>query len=76
MRLLVARWRDRIGEAIDERHEFLLLRFHDTPGGVPDEAWLPRLVLKSVPVPDYMLEEESSSSDSINEELDKAFGFD
>jgi hypothetical protein len=76
LRLLVGRWRDRIGEAIDERHEFLLLRFHDTPGGVPDEAWLPRLVLKSVPVPDYMCEEESSSSDSINEELDKAFGFD
>ncbi len=76
LRLLVERWHDRIGEAVDTRYEFRLLRFHDTPGGVPDEAWLPLLVLEPVPVPDYMREEESSSSDSINEELDEAFGFD
>ena len=77
LRLLVERWHDRIGEAVDERHgEFLLLRFHDTPGGVPDEAWLPRLVLDSVPVPDYMVQQESTSSDSINAALDEAFGFD
>ncbi len=76
LRLLVERWRNRVGERIDERHEFLLLRFHDTPGGMPDEAWLPRLLLKSVPVPDYMVQEEASSSDEIIAEIDRAFGFD
>lgn len=76
LRLLVERWRDRIGEAIEERHEFLLLRFHDTPGGMPDEAWIPRLLLNSVPIPDYMIERESTSSDAIEAELDEAFGFD
>ena len=34
---IVRRWRGRVGERIDERHGFYLLRFHDTPGGKPDE---------------------------------------
>lgn len=76
LRLLVERWSNRIGERIGERNEFLLLRFHDTPGGMPDEAWLPRLVLNPVTSPYPSGQEVSSSSDEINAELDRAFGFD
>lgn len=65
----------RVGECIDERHGFLRLRFHDTPGGKPDEKWVPRYLLTEATRPDYMdaLEEEP---DEIERELDRAFGFD
>lgn len=76
VRGLVRQWRDRVGEAVGERNGFLLLRFHDTPGGLPDEAWLPRYLLKSVPVPDYMKVREPTEEDRIKAELDEAFGFD
>ncbi len=76
LRMLVERWHDRIGEAVDARHEFRLLRFHDTPGGVPDEAWLPLLMLEPVPPPGYMARQEHDSSDDVSDELDEAFGFD
>lgn len=73
LRQLVKRWHDRIGKAIAERNGFLRLRFHDTPGGKPDEEWLPVYLLQPVPMPDYLQE---SSSDKFEEELNRAFGFD
>ena len=73
---LVNRWHDRVGEAVDEKHGFLFLRFHDTPGGLPDEEWLPRYLLESVPAPDYMQQNSTDSSEEIKNELDKAFEFD
>ena len=74
---IVTLWKDRIGECIDERHkgDFLRLRFHDTPGGKPDEAWLPRLILQPVPIPDYVKEMEAEK-DPFERDLDEAFGFD
>lgn len=73
LRRLLDRWAGRTGERVDQRHGHLLLRFHDTPGGRPDEAWLPLYLLEPVPVPEYMLVPER---DELAEELDKAFGFD
>ncbi len=73
---LIDRWKNRIGEKIDERYDFIRLRFHDTPGGLPDEEWFPILLLHSVPIPDYLARQESSSSDEIEKELNRAFGFD
>ena len=68
---IVHRWHDRIGECIEERNGFLRLRFYDTPGGMPDEAWLPHFLLCSVPMPvcykDY---------DKMEEELNRAFEID
>ena len=73
IRRLVDRWKGRVGECVDERHGFLLLRFHDTPGGKPDEEWLPRYILLPAAVPEYMHEEPP---DETAEVLDRAFGFD
>lgn len=78
------RWHDRIGEQIAERcgeyinraHRLIRLRFHDTPGGRPDEAWLPRYMLRPVEPPDWMLPHEPSSSEETEALLDAAFGFD
>ena len=72
---LVTRWRGRVGESIGERHGFLLLRFHDTPGGMPDEEWLPRYLLKPVDAPPY-IPSEPSSSEELTNEIDRAYGFD
>lgn len=68
---LVSRWHGRTGESIDERHGFLRLRFYDTPGGKPDEEWLPLYLLQPVAMSDS---EQESSDDSG--ELDIIFGFD
>lgn len=74
---LVDRWHGRIGECIDERHGFLLLRFHDTPGGSPDEAWLPSYLLRPVAEPDHQDAGTSDAeSDALTKELDSIFGFD
>ena len=70
LRQLARRWKDRIGERIGERHGFFLLRFHDTPGGKPDEAWLPHYLLKPIPKP------ESRKKPNAENDLDQAFGFD
>ncbi|MBR5395726.1 MAG: hypothetical protein IK144_11715 [Bacteroidaceae bacterium] len=74
VRKLAERWHDRIGERIDERHGHLLLRFHDTPGGVPDEAWIPTYLLDPADTPEYLL--KMDSSDGTEDELSKVFGFD
>ncbi len=71
---LIRLWRGRVGECIGESHGFLHLRFHDTPGGRPDEARLPKYMLKEVDMPEYMRPEDPP--DDIVRELDEAFGFD
>lgn len=63
---LISRWHDREGECIekrlfhgpnsdtiDDRLTLLRLRFHDTPGCRPDEAWIPRYLADPIPVPEY-----------------------
>lgn len=73
LRRLVRRWQGRTGECIDERHGFLHLRFHDTPGGKPDEAWLPHYILRQSSIA------ISTEQDELNvdtEELDRIYGFD
>lgn len=72
LRQLLSRWKGRVGECIGNRHDFLLLRFHDTPGGKPDEAWLPRYLLEPV----EHTEQPSDSSDKDTEELNAIYGFD
>lgn len=69
---LLNRWKGRIGECINERHGFLLLRFHDTPGGKPDEAWLPEYLLQLTDPPKYISNKDSDSSD---QQLNDLFGF-
>ena len=73
---LIDYWGGRTGENVGERNKFLLLRFHDTPGGVPDEAWLPIFLLTPTAKPDYIQDSDPSSSEAIRDELDAAFGFD
>lgn len=73
LRKLVGRWGGRVGEAIAERSHFLRLRFHDTLGGRPDEAWLPRYLLVKAPIPEYL---NPPPVDPVEEELDRIFGFD
>jgi len=70
---LVRHWRDRVGEAVDERHGHLRIRFCDTPGVRPDEAWLPRFLLEPTVMPAHL---RPSPADPATEELDHAFGFD
>lgn len=71
---LVGRWKGRVGERIDGRHGFLLLRFCDTPGGVPDEAWIPECLVQPAPPPECG--PEWPADDGAGGELDRAFGFD
>lgn len=72
IRELVGRWGNRVGERIDERNGFYRLRFVDTPGGRPDEAWLPAFLLERVEDG----EEDVAEDDGIEAEIDSAFGFD
>ena len=74
VRKLTERWHDRIGERIGERHGHYLLRFHDTHGSVPDEAWLPTYLLDPAEIPEYLI--KMDSSDGTEAELSKVFGFD
>lgn len=66
-------WGGRIGERKDERNKFLLLSFPDTPGGMPDQAWLPLYMLTPCEPSPYARKPER---DPIEQELDEAFGFD
>ena len=72
VRQLVERWKGRVGESVGERHGFHLLRFHDTPGGLPDEAWLPSYLLKPTEMPSYLVEPEPP--DEFELEVDRAIG--
>ena len=69
---LLRRWKSRIGECIGERNGFLRLRFHDTPGDMPDEEWLPRYLLTPTLPPDPPQEETTTEK----AELEEAFEFD
>jgi len=72
LRRLIHYWGGRVGERCDERNKFLRLQFHDTPGGLPDKAWLPLLLLTPTAIPDYLQEEPQ---DETEKELDRIFGF-
>lgn len=74
VRRIVDLWHYRVGESVDERNGFRRLRFHDTPGGKPDEAWIPVYLLTETEIPGYMCEQ--TPIDEIEEDIDKAFGFD
>lgn len=71
LRRIVNRWKGRTGELIGERDGFMCLRFHDTPGGKPDMAWVPDFLLQCTQMPDYL-----KPKDAAEEALDQAFGFD
>lgn len=71
---LIDRWKNRVGECTDTRNGFLLIRFHDTPGGRPDEAWLPAILLERIEEPACCASQEPP--DDASKELDEAFGFD
>ena len=74
LRHLIDWWGDRIGERIGERNGFLQLRFADMPGKVKQDVWLPLYLLRPCPMPDYL--KPPPPPDTIEEELDRAFGFD
>lgn len=74
LRELARRWHGRVGESVGERNGFLRLRFHDTPGGLPDEAWIPRYLLLKADMPGHLV--ETVERDETEEELDRIFGFD
>jgi hypothetical protein len=76
LRQLINRWQGRVGECIGESNGFLRLRFHDTPGGRPDEASLPRYLLHEVDSPPYAVHRDASPPDRMERELDEAFWFD
>ena len=77
VRRLLELWHDRVGESVGKRHDFLLIRFHDTPGGRPDEAWIPVYLLQPCGKPDYLMEEkEPDEDDEIMCELERIHGFD
>lgn len=69
---IVEWWGGRVGLRVGDRHGFLRLKFRDIPGA-GEEAWLPLYLLTPCPMPEYLKEEER---DPIEEELDRAFGFD
>ena len=75
LRTIINRWRGRVGECIDEQKGFLQLRFHDTPGGRPDEAMLPYYLLQETTIPPYVPHYGEHQPDSLEQELDRAFGF-
>lgn len=71
LRQMCERFGGRVGEKLDARSDFLLLRFNDTPDERPEEAWLPKFLLQKTAV-------APSFSKTSNEEalLDRIFSFD
>ena len=76
LRKIISRWHDRVGECVGERSGFLRIRFHDTPGGNPDEEWLPTYLLQEVATPPYAGQPSDDSQPDKGHELNRAFGFD
>lgn len=74
VRRLVGLWHDRIGESIAERNGCYRLRFYDTPGGKPDEVWIPVYLLTEAPTPEYICKQVQI--DETEQEINEAFGFD
>lgn len=76
VRRLTERWHDRVGEKTGERNGFFLLRFHDTPGGKPDEDWIPEYLLKETDVPKgYGSHHVTSSSEETETAINTLFEF-
>ena len=73
LRALVGLWKGRTGECVAERNGFLLLRFHDTPGGRPDEAWIPLYLLRQID--GVCRAGDDGERDETEAEIDAAFGF-
>jgi hypothetical protein len=71
LRSILELWKGRVGECVEERYGFLCLRFHDTPGGKPDEAKIPIYLLEPTEAPP-----EEEREVEFTKELDEAFGFD
>ncbi len=73
LREIGERWKGRVGECVAERHEFRRLRFHDTPGGKPDEAWIPNYLMKPTEMPEW-IREALKPVDPIEQEIEEALG--
>lgn len=79
---LIDRWHDREGECIEKRQfhgwdaevfdgslTILRLRFHDTIGCRPDEAWIPCYLADPIPVPEYAKWQAMTPYEQTMEEL-------
>lgn len=79
---LIRRWKWREGECIEKRMfhgidgvsvdnslTLLRLRFHDTPGCRPDEAWIPLYLADPVPTPSYAQPRKLTRNEQLLEEL-------
>ena len=79
---LIRRWKWREGECIEKRMfhgidgvsvdnslTLLRLRFHDTPGCRPDEAWIPLYLADPVPTPFYAQPRKLTRNEQLLEEL-------
>lgn len=73
LRQIVQLWKGRVGECIGERHEFRHLRFHDTPGGRPDEAWIPDYLMRATEMPEW-IRKALEPVDPIEREIEEALG--
>lgn len=71
---LTDRFGGRTGQTTGERNGFLRLLFRDLPGHGTEQAWLPLYLLSPCPMPDYLI--PPPPPDPIEQELDRAFGFD
>ena len=69
-------WRGRVGVCIGKKAGMVRLRFYDTPGGKPDEAWLSAFMLKPVPATERSLADAPEERGQTDRVLDEAFGFD
>ena len=68
---LLNRWKGRTGECVGMKNGLLRLRFPDTPGGRPDEAWVPPYLLTETDDPCIQQPVRRKKK-----EVDEAFGFD
>lgn len=78
---LAERWRGRKGECIeerlyrdrwgnpDEKTRMLHLKFHDAPGGFPEDAWLPVYICTPIPIPVKQRPRNMSAKHRLQEEL-------
>ena len=57
------------GVSTDNSLRLLRLRFHDTPGCRPDEAWIPLYLADPVPTPPYAQPRKLTRNEQLLEEL-------
>lgn len=82
---IISQWHDRVGECIEERWFHgkegypvdenncqCRIRFHDTPGCCPDEAWLPRYLLVPTRIPSYARWHDPTPEEQVIDEIDHA----